>query len=153
MHELVAVIGPRMPSDRPRYLMGVGTPLDLLRSVAAGIDLFDCVLPTRNARNGQAFTWSGRVNLRQSRHREDDGPLDPRCDCPTCRGWSRAYLRHLVKTGEMLGARLLTQHNLWLYGALMRGARAAIRESRLEAFSRETLTRMTDGDEVATPQR
>ncbi|MFW6052013.1 MAG: tRNA guanosine(34) transglycosylase Tgt [Myxococcota bacterium] len=148
MHELLHVLVPRMPADRPRYLMGVGTPYDLIAAVGAGIDLFDCVLPTRNARNGQAFTWHGRVNLRQARHADDDAPLDPACDCPTCRTHSRAYLRHLFKAGEMLGPRLLTLHNLSLYGALMRAARAAIAEARYATWAAETTTRMREGDEV-----
>jgi len=148
MVSTIAAVAPRMPADRPRYLMGVGTPFDLLEAVGAGVDLFDCVLPTRNARNGQALTWSGRVNLRQVRHREDDGPLDARCDCPTCRTWSRAYLRHLFKAKEMLGPRLVSHHNLWFYGALMRGARDAIVAARYGAWSRETASAMREGDEV-----
>lgn len=148
MYRVIAAVAPRMPTDRPRYLMGVGTPYDLVQAVGAGVDLFDCVLPTRNARNGQALTWTGRVNLKQARHREDEAPLDPRCDCPTCRTWSRAYLRHLVNAKEMLGPRLLTLHNLWFYGALMREARAAIEEGRYAAWAQETVGRMREGDEI-----
>ncbi|MDH5492099.1 MAG: tRNA guanosine(34) transglycosylase Tgt [Myxococcales bacterium] len=151
MYELLGELGPRMPSDRPRYLMGVGTPFDLLEAVGAGIDLFDCVLPTRNARNGQALTWSGRVNVKQARHREDDSPLDPRCECSTCASFSRGYLRHLMKADEMLGPRLLSLHNLSFYGALMRAARAAIAEDRYAAFARESAQRMREGDEIGAP--
>lgn len=148
MHRLLKILGPKMPVDRPRYLMGVGKPQDLLRAVAAGIDLFDCVLPTRNARNGQALTWSGRVNLRQRRHHDDDAPLDQDCDCPTCTRYSRAYLRHLVKANEMLGARLVTLHNLWFYAALMRGARTHIEAGDYHAWAQRTLVKMERGDEV-----
>jgi queuine tRNA-ribosyltransferase len=148
MYELLYSIGPAMPADKPRYLMGVGTPTDLLRSVAAGIDLFDCVLPTRNARNGQALTWGGRVNLRQARHRDDDGPLDARCDCSTCTTYSRAYLRHLIKADEMLGPRLVTLHNLHFYGALMREAREMIRVGGLHGWIESTLEQMEAEDEV-----
>ncbi len=151
MYELLDVLGPRMPADRPRYLMGVGTPYDLLEAVGSGIDLFDCVLPTRNGRNGQALTWSGRVNLKQSRHREDEAPLDSRCTCPVCATYSRAYLRHLFKAEEMLGPRLLTQHNLSFYAELMAEARRAIEEGRYEAFAREAKARMREGDEIKSP--
>lgn len=148
MYELLGHIAPAMPVDRPRYLMGVGTPTDLLRSLSAGIDLFDCVLPTRNARNGQALTWGGRVNLRQARHRDDDGPLDTHCGCSVCQTYSRAYLRHLVKADEMLGPRLLSLHNLHFYGALMREARTMIRAGRLGPWVEATLSQMRERDEV-----
>ena len=148
MYELLGEIAPKMPAERPRYLMGVGTPSDLLRAVSAGIDLFDCVLPTRNARNGQALTWGGRVNLRQARHRDDEGPLDARCDCAVCTTYSRAYLRHLVKADEMLGPRLLSLHNLHFYGALMREARGMIRLGRLGPWVEATLDAMRAQDEV-----
>jgi queuine tRNA-ribosyltransferase len=148
MHELLASIAPRMPDDRPRYLMGVGTPSDLLRAVGSGVDLFDCVLPTRNARNGQALTWSGRVNLRQARHREDDAPLDAICECATCRTFPRGYLRHLFKAKEMLAPRLITLHNLHFYGALMEQARQAIGRGGYEPWARSVLERMAQGNEV-----
>lgn len=153
MHEALGEIAPHMPTDRPRYLMGVGTPLDLLVGIGAGIDLFDCVLPTRNARNGQALTWGGRVNLKQARHKDDEAPLDARCACITCKRWSRAYLHHLVRADEMLGARLVTHHNLFFYGALCAGARSAIREGRYSAYAAETALAMKDGDEVKTGAR
>ena len=126
---------PMLPADRPRYLMGVGKPDDLVGAVARGIDMFDCVLPTRSGRNGQAFTWAGPLNLRNARHAEDTAPLDPRCGCPACADYSRAYLHHLIKSGEMLGAMLLTEHNLWFYQALMAAMRAAIADGRFAAFA------------------
>ena len=153
MYELVAALAPVMPADRPRYLMGVGTPEDLVHAMGAGVDMFDCVLPTRNARNGQAFTWSGRVNLRQARHTSDASPLDARCGCPTCATYSRAYLRHLFKAREMLGPRLVTQHNLWFYGALVRAARDAISADRYDAWAEETLAGLSAGDEIGPPDR
>jgi queuine tRNA-ribosyltransferase len=125
-----------LPTDKPRYLMGVGKPDDLVGAVERGIDMFDCVLPTRSGRNGQAFTWSGPVNIRNAKHSEDQGPLDERCDCPVCTTWSRAYLHHLVRSGEMLGAMLMTQHNLHFYQSLMAGMRSAIAEGRFAAFAK-----------------
>jgi queuine tRNA-ribosyltransferase len=125
----------QLPADAPRYLMGVGKPDDLVGAVERGVDMFDCVLPTRSGRNGQAFTWSGPVNLRNARHAEDPGALDPRCACATCGIYSRAYLHHLVKAGEMLGAMLLTEHNLSFYQQLMAAMRAAIREGAFATFA------------------
>ncbi|GAA0278258.1 tRNA guanosine(34) transglycosylase Tgt [Alteraurantiacibacter aestuarii] len=124
-----------LPHDAPRYLMGVGKPDDLVGAVERGVDMFDCVLPTRSGRNGQAFTWSGAVNLRNAVHAEDTGPLDERCPCPTCTSYSRAYLNHLVKSGEILGAMLVTEHNLSFYQQLMQAMRDAIAESRFAAFA------------------
>jgi queuine tRNA-ribosyltransferase len=123
----------RLPEDRPRYLMGMGTPEDLVEAVAAGIDLFDCVLPTRNARNGWLFTRHGDVKIRNARHRDDTDPLDAQCACYTCRHFTRAYLYHLQKTNEMLGARLNTLHNLHYYQELMQSLRAAIEAGRFAA--------------------
>lgn len=125
---------PRLPADRPRYLMGVGTPSDIVAAVAAGIDMFDCVLPTRNARNGWLYTRHGVIKLRNARYRNDLGPLDPDCACYTCRHFTRAYLHHLQRVNEMLGARLNTLHNLHYYQELMAGLRAAIAGGRLAAF-------------------
>lgn len=125
----------QLPVDRPRYLMGVGKPDDLVGAVERGVDMFDCVLPTRSGRNGQAFTWNGPLNLRNARHAEDTGPIDERCTCPTCGNYSRAYLHHLIKSGEILGAMLLTEHNVSFYQQLMRGMREAISESRFTAFA------------------
>lgn len=123
-----------LPADRPRYLMGVGKPDDLVGAVERGIDMFDCVLPTRSGRNGQAFTWNGPLNLRNARHAEDTEPLDPRCACSVCATYSRAYLHHLQKAGEILGAMLVTEHNLAFYQQLMQAMRDAIAEGRLTAF-------------------
>ena len=124
-----------LPHDRPRYLMGVGKPDDLVGAVERGVDMFDCVLPSRSGRNGQGFTWDGPVNIRNARHAEDQAPLDARCQCPCCSTYSRAYLHHLVKSGEMLGAMLMTEHNLWFYQRLMEAMRAAIAEGRFAAFA------------------
>jgi queuine tRNA-ribosyltransferase len=124
-----------LPVDRPRYLMGVGKPDDLVGAVERGIDMFDCVLPTRSGRNGQAFTWNGPLNLRNARFAEDTGPLDERCHCPVCTTYSRAYIHHLVKSGEMLGAMLVTEHNLSFYQALMQGMRDAIADGRFASFA------------------
>ncbi len=133
-----------LPPDRPRYLMGMGTPQDLIEGVARGVDLFDCVLPTRNARNGQAFTRRGTVNLRSERHAEDFRPLDPECSCETCAGFTRAYLRHLLKTGEMLGARLVSLHNVHYYLEIMRTLRDAILAGTLESVRRGMLARLEE---------
>ena len=125
----------QLPADRPRYLMGVGKPDDLVGAVERGVDMFDCVLPTRSGRNGQGFTWAGPVNLRNARHAEDAGPLDAACSCPVCAQYSRAYLHHLHRSGEMLGAMLLTEHNLSFYQQLMARMRAAIAEGRFTGFA------------------
>jgi queuine tRNA-ribosyltransferase len=128
---------PQLPRDRPRYLMGVGTPEDLLDGIAAGVDMFDCVMPTRNARNGWLFTRYGDLKLRNSRYRNDLEPVEAGCVCPTCRQFSRAYLHHLQRVNEILGARLNTVHNLHFYLGLMRDVRAAIKAGRFEAFRRD----------------
>ncbi|MFE8034609.1 tRNA guanosine(34) transglycosylase Tgt [Thiohalocapsa marina] len=124
----------KLPSERPRYLMGVGTPEDIVAAVSRGIDMFDCVMPTRNARNGHLFTHAGTVRIRNAVHRHDTGPLDPDCGCYTCRNYSRAYLHHLDRCNEILGSRLNTIHNLTYYQDLMRGLREAIAQGRLDAF-------------------
>jgi queuine tRNA-ribosyltransferase len=129
----------RLPEDRPRYLMGVGTPEDIIEAVAAGVDMFDCVLPTRNARNGWLFTRYGDIRIRNARYRDDTAPLDERCACYTCRNYTRAYLYHLDKTKEILGARLNTLHNLHYYQELMRDLRLAIEENRFAAKAKELL--------------
>ncbi len=125
----------QLPQDRPRYLMGVGKPDDLVGAVERGVDMFDCVLPSRSGRNGQAFTWNGALNLRNARFAEDQEPLDPRCRCDTCGTYSRAYLHHLVKAGEILGAMLMTEHNIAFYQQLMQTMRDAIAEGRFAAFA------------------
>jgi queuine tRNA-ribosyltransferase len=124
----------KLPADRPRYLMGVGTPQDIVEAVQRGIDMFDCVLPTRNARNGHLFTHTGVIRIKNACHEKDVGPLDPMCDCYTCRNYSLSYLRHLFRCNEILGARLNTIHNLHYYQTLMRGLRLAIDEGRLASF-------------------
>lgn len=137
MYATLDVITPMMPTDAPRYLMGVGTPEDLVEAVSRGVDMFDCVMPTRNARNGDLFVHTGKVRIRNSRYRDDTGPLDPHCDCDTCQHYSRAYLHHLDKCGEILGCRLNTIHNLHYYLTLMRQLRQAIESGRLEVFKRD----------------
>jgi queuine tRNA-ribosyltransferase len=136
MHEAVSLVASHLDEERPRYLMGVGTPRDLVAAIIAGVDMFDCVLPTRNARNGQALCRRGRVVIKQARYKGDLGPLDPSCACATCtEGYSRSYLRHLYLSGELLVLRLFSQHNLHVYGQLVREARAAIDAGELASFA------------------
>lgn len=130
-------IPPQMPADKPRYLMGVGTPEDLVDAVQRGVDMFDCVMPTRNARNGWLFTRNGDIKLKNARYKTDTGPLDPECTCYTCRHFTRAYLHHLHRVGEILGSRLNTIHNLHYYQELMAGLRDAIEQARLDSFADE----------------
>jgi queuine tRNA-ribosyltransferase len=131
----------QLPADKPRYLMGVGKPDDIVEAVRRGIDMFDCVLPTRSGRTGQAFTADGPINIRNARFAEDEGPLDSDCPCPTCSTYSRAYVHHLVRSGEILGAMLMTEHNLWFYQRLMQGLRDAIGEGRFDSHSAAFLDR------------
>ena len=144
--EMAAVTAAALPPERPRYLMGVGLPQDLLRFIAMGYDVFDCVLPTRNGRNGTCFTWRGRVNLRLARHARDPEPIDPRCPCPVCSRFSRAYLRHLHAAGEMLGAQLATVHNLHFYLDLMRQARARISAGDYASWAAARADAIDDGE-------
>jgi queuine tRNA-ribosyltransferase len=137
LFEMIDVTLPHLPSNTPRYLMGVGRPNDLVQAVAAGIDMFDCVVPTRNARNGTAFTRHGRLRLKNADLAEDQNPLDPECSCPTCQNYGRAYIRHLFQTNEMLGMRLATVHNLHFYLELMRQMRAAIIDGRHQSWQEE----------------
>ena len=144
MYQVVEGTAPLLPANQPRYLMGVGTPIDLVECVARGIDMFDCVMPTRNARNGQLFTSQGPINIKNVQYAEDDGPVDPACRCYTCRTFSRAYLRHLYASGEMTGATLNTLHNLSFYLDTMRRIREAISFGRFEEFRQkfhQTFTR------------
>jgi len=134
MFETLDATVPHLPADQPRYLMGVGKPDDIAGAVLRGIDMFDCVLPTRSGRNGQAFTWDGPLNLKNARHAEDSEPLDPACRCPACRQFSRAYLHHVVKSGEIIAAMLLTWHNLVFYQDMMAALRTAIAERQLVAL-------------------
>jgi len=131
----------QLPADKPRYLMGVGKPDDIVEAVRRGIDLFDCVLPTRSGRTGQAFTADGPINIRNARFAEDREPLDPSCACPTCKAYSRAYVHHLVRSGEILGAMLMTEHNLTFYQQMMAGLRAAIAEARFDLHAEAFLAR------------
>ncbi len=148
MLDMIETVIPHLPEDRPHYLMGVGTPDDLLRSVKRGIDMFDCVMPTRAGRHGLAYTRHGRLNLRNARHADDPAPIDPESSCPAARIYSRAYLHHLVKAGEILGMVLLTTINLAYYQELMAGMRAAITEKRFADFEVETEARWREGEKA-----
>jgi queuine tRNA-ribosyltransferase len=145
MIETLALTARMLPAGKPRYLMGVGTPVDLIEAVAHGADMFDCVIPTRSGRHGLAFTWDGKVNLRNARHADDPAPLDPASPCPAARDYSRAYLHHLVKSGEYLGAMLLSWANVAFYQQLMAAMRSAIAERRFAAWAAETKARLTGG--------
>jgi len=146
MRATIEDVAPALPAERPRYLMGVGTPADLLQAVARGVDMFDCVLPTRNGRHGLAFTRRGPVALKNARHADDQRPLDPESSCPAARDYSRAYLHHLIKAGEMLGAVLLTMVNLAYYQELMAAARSAVAAGQFEDFRRKTCALWEQGD-------
>lgn len=141
MHDLVEKVAPLMPVEKPRYLMGVGTPKDLILSVDAGIDMFDCVMPTRVARNGTIYTWKGKISIKRREYREDPSPLDPDCDCYTCKHYTKSYLRHLFVNNEILSARLNTYHNLYFYFELMRRARASILSGSWAQFRDDCLSR------------
>jgi queuine tRNA-ribosyltransferase len=131
-----------LPEEKPRYLMGVGTPLDLIESVARGVDMFDCVMPTRNGRHGLAFTWQGRLNLKNACHAEDTSPLDPQSTCPAARDYSRAYLHHLIKSGEYLGSMLLSWANTAFYQELMAAMRSSLAEGRFASWAEETKAKL-----------
>ncbi len=137
MYSVIEAVEPFMPADRPRYLMGVGTPVNILESVRRGVDLFDCVMPSRNARHGHLFTREGIRNLNNEKYKTDPLPIEEGCGCPACRNFSRAYLRHLLRAGEMLAMRLLVMHNLWFYNTLMEDIRRSLDEGRFDAFARE----------------
>ena len=144
-NEVLDFTVPELPADKPRYLMGVGRPEDIIEAVRRGVDMFDCVIPTRHARTGFIYTSKGILKIRNSRYQDDTRPLDERCDCYTCRNYSRAYIRHLDKCGEILGSRLTTIHNLYYYQQLMRDIRAAIEEDRFDAFADEFYTQQEEG--------
>ncbi len=150
MLEMLALVAPNLPAEKPRYFMGIGDPVGILQVISLGVDMFDCVLPTRLARHGMALTADGRLNLRNSRFRRDFGPLDPECPCEACADYSRAYLSHLVRENELLAHRLVTLHNVRFMGELCRRAREAIREGRYEAFMHGWISRYT-GASAATP--
>ena len=134
MYRIISVVEPFMPKDKPRYLMGVGTPENILEGVKRGVDLFDCVMPSRNARHGHLFTWDGIININNAKYELDDSPIDPECQCPACRTASRGYIRHLMKAGEMLGMRLAVIHNLYFYNNLMEKIRNALDNDTFEDF-------------------
>lgn len=134
MYEIIEAVEPHLPEDKPRYLMGVGTPWNIIEAVYRGVDFFDCVMPARNARHGKLYTWNGTINIKNEKYKLDPRPLDESCQCPVCRKYSRAYLRHLVKAEEMLAMRLAVLHNLWFYNELMTKIRLAIEEGTFDAF-------------------
>jgi len=134
MYEIIEHVEPHMPENKPRYLMGVGTPVNIIEAVHRGVDFFDCVMPSRNARHGNLFTWKGKMNLLNEQYKEDSTPIDPDCNCPACRHYSKAYIRHLFKAQEMLGMRLAVLHNLYFYNELMAKIRDALDEGRYEEF-------------------
>ncbi|HKV39105.1 MAG TPA: tRNA guanosine(34) transglycosylase Tgt [Blastocatellia bacterium] len=148
MFDVISHIAPKMPGDRPRYLMGVGAPEDIIEAVASGVDMFDCVLPTRNARNGQLFTSRGRINIKNARYREDSSPVDDRCLCPVCRRYSRAYIRHLYHAGEILGSVLNTLHNVWFYLDSMTRMRQAIQLGAFAEFRSAYLNDLASGQDT-----
>ena len=137
MYEIIDAVEPYMPADKPRYLMGVGTPTNIIEAVARGVDFFDCVMPARNARHGRLFTWQGSINMKNAKYELDESPIDPECDCPVCRRYSRAYIRHLFKAEEMLAMRLCVMHNLYFYNKLAERIRHAIDSDTFDAFRAE----------------
>ncbi len=144
MYDIIDAVEPHMPKDKPRYLMGVGTPSNIIEAVWRGVDFFDCVMPARNARHGKLYTWEGSINIKNEKYKTDDNPIDSNCDCPVCRHFSKAYLRHLFASGEMLAMRLAVLHNLHFYNTLMERIRTALEEGEFEAFRNqysETLDR------------
>ena len=143
MYHILDEVLPHAPVHKPRYLMGVGTPSNIIEGVARGIDFFDCVMPTRNARHGHLFTWDGIMNIHNAKYQTDDRPIEEGCQCPTCRKFSRAYVRHLLKAGEMLSQRLLVQHNLWFYNNLMMQIRAALDQGTFSEFRAQHSERLS----------
>lgn len=139
MYRIIDAVEPFMPVDKPRYLMGVGTPVNIIEAVWRGVDLFDCVMPSRNARHGHLFTWQGIINMNNAKYETDSAPVDAECDCPVCSRYSRAYIRHLLKAGEMLGQRLTVMHNLYFYNTLMERIRQALDEGRFAEFRQQYL--------------
>lgn len=137
MYEIIDAVEPFMPKDKPRYLMGVGTPSNIIEGVARGVDFFDCVMPARNARHGRLFTWQGAINMKNARYERDESPIDPECDCPVCRRYTKAYIRHLFKAEELLAMRLCVMHNLYFYNKLTQKIRDAIDAGAFESFRRE----------------
>ena len=144
MYDIIDAVEPYMPQDKPRYLMGVGTPSNIIEGVARGVDFFDCVMPARNARHGKLFTWGGAINLKNEKYKLDERPIDERCDCPTCRNFSRAYLRHLFKADEMLALRLAVMHNLYFYNKLTECIRDALDAGEFAAFRTEYSEKLSE---------
>ena len=144
MYDIIDAVEPYMPQDKPRYLMGVGTPSNIIEGVARGVDFFDCVMPARNARHGKLFTWSGSINLKNEKYKLDEQPIDEQCDCPTCRNFSRAYLRHLFKAEEILALRLAVMHNLYFYNKLTQRIRDALDAGEFAAFRAEYSTKLSE---------
>ena len=142
MYQIIEAVEPHMPQEKPRYLMGVGTPSNIIEGVWRGVDFFDCVMPARNARHGKLFTWQGSLNIKNEKYKLDQSPIDPDCNCPVCRSFSRAYLRHLFKAEEMLAMRLAVMHNLWFYNTLMERIRAALDAGTYAAFRAEYSPRL-----------
>ena len=142
MYSIIEAVEPHMPPDKPRYLMGVGTPSNIIEAVARGVDFFDCVMPARNARHGKLFTWEGTLNIKNERFKLDERPIDPSCDCPVCSYFSRAYLRHLFVAGEMLAMRLAVMHNLYFYNRLAQRIRDALDGGQFAAFRVEYSERL-----------
>ncbi len=140
MYRVISVVEPHMPKDKIRYLMGVGTPGNIIEAVSRGVDLFDCVMPSRNARHGHLNTWSGIINIKNLKYERDEGPIDPQCDCPVCRRFSRAYIRHLFKADEMLGMRLAVMHNLYFYNHLLQRIRDELDAGTFQAFHDQYVT-------------
>ena len=134
MYRIIEAVEPYAPADKPRYLMGVGTPVNILQAVKRGVDFFDCVMPARNGRHGHLFTWEGIINIKNAKYERDESPIAAGCDCPVCRRYSRAYVRHLFKAEEMLAMRFAVMHNLWFYNDLMRRIRQALDEGRFAEF-------------------
>ena len=144
MYHVIDVVEPHMPIDKPRYLMGVGTPQNIIEAVYRGVDFFDCVMPSRNARHGNLFTWEGKMNLLNEKYAEDERPISTSCSCPACKSYSRAYIRHLFKAREALGMRLAVLHNLYFYNELMQKIRDAIDEGRYEEFYHEFRNKLAE---------
>ena len=142
MYHIIETVEPYMPVDKPRYLMGVGTPVNILEAVYRGVDLFDCVMPSRNARHGNLFTWHGKLNINNERYFDDPKPIDESCGCPACRKYSRAYIRHLFKAREMLGMRLCVLHNLYFYNELMQRIRDALDAGCFGGFYRANVDKL-----------
>ena len=142
MYRIIEAVEPEMPKDKPRYLMGVGTPVNILESVKRGVDIFDCVMPSRNARHGHAFTWEGCRNMMNAKYTLDEKPLDEHCDCPVCRNFTRAYIHHLFKSGEMLAMRLCVMHNIYFYNSLLEQIRLSMDHDRFEEFYSDNILKL-----------